>query len=361
LTGDFDPAIEGHGTLTASNVVGQGVINGKAPQFNDLKTPGHVLPGMVLGGAPDAKLTPFGDIYFSFDFSTQFGYFLTGRYGVQVTSNSYGTSTSDNDGMDAASQEADVITSTFGDRTTPVFSTGNGAPGFGTVTAPSPTLGIQVGAATQFGGTGWDSIKNLSQVTDNEVIEWSNRGSGADGRNGTDVVADGSYSDGDSTLNTIVDGRNAWVTWGGTSRSTPVTVGAIADIQQAYKQAHGTFATGETIKSILKSAAKDLGYESYIQGAGSVDAGKAVQAALGTHASIAPNEWRPAADPAAASQTFAQTVAPGATASQSFDLSRPGNWTVSDRVLRKVSTESFPFTSQSVSQESVSNITRPTT
>ena len=35
-TGDFDPAIEGHGTLTASNVVGQGVINGKAPTFDDL-------------------------------------------------------------------------------------------------------------------------------------------------------------------------------------------------------------------------------------------------------------------------------------------------------------------------------------
>ena len=79
-TGDFDPGIEGHGTLTASNVVGQGVINGKAPHFNDLKdgpgVHGHKLPGMVLGGAPDAKLTPFGDIYFSFDFSTQFGYLL---------------------------------------------------------------------------------------------------------------------------------------------------------------------------------------------------------------------------------------------------------------------------------------------
>ena len=181
-TGDFDPAIEGHGTLTASNVVGQGVINGKAPTFDRRATGnGHKLPGMVLGGAPDAKLAPFGDIYFSFDFSTQFGYFLTGRYGVDVTSNSYGTSTSDNDGMDAASQEADLIHGGFGDRTTPVFSTGNGAPGFGTVTAPSPTLGIQVGASTQFGGTGWDSIKNLTQVTDNDVIEWSNRGPGANG------------------------------------------------------------------------------------------------------------------------------------------------------------------------------------
>ena len=35
-TGDFDPAIEGHGTLTASNVVGQGVVNGLAPTFADV-------------------------------------------------------------------------------------------------------------------------------------------------------------------------------------------------------------------------------------------------------------------------------------------------------------------------------------
>ena len=184
---------------------------------------------MVLGGAPNAKLAPMGDIYFSFDFSTQFAYLLTNEWGVQVTSNSYGTSTLDNDGMDASSREADLINTTFGGlATTPIFSTGNGAPGFGTVTAPSPVTGIQVGASTNFGSTGWDSIANYSQVTDNDVIEWSNRGPGANGRNGVDVVADGSYAPGDATLNTIIDGQNAWTTWGGTSRSTPVTVGAAA-------------------------------------------------------------------------------------------------------------------------------------
>ncbi len=242
-TGDFDPAIEGHGTLTASNVVGQAVINGKSPEFKDVKikkAKDHEIPGMVLGGAPDTKLAPMGDIYFSFAFSTQFGYLLTNEYGVQVTSNSYGNSDDDNDGMDPASQEADLIHAGIGGNTvTPVFSTGNGAPGFGTATSPSPVRGISVGASTQFGGTGWDSIKNISQVTDNDVIEWSNRGPGANGRGGVDVVADGSYSTGDATLNTVIDGRNAWETWGGTSRSTPVTVGAVALIYQAYAASHG--------------------------------------------------------------------------------------------------------------------------
>jgi len=75
-----------------------------------------------------------GDIYFSFGFSKQFGYLLTNEWGVQVTSNSYGSSDLDNDGMDGSSAEADFIHSGFGNATTPLFSTGNGGPGFGTVT-----------------------------------------------------------------------------------------------------------------------------------------------------------------------------------------------------------------------------------
>ena len=50
---------------------------------------------------------------------------------------------------------------------------------------------MSVGASTQFSGTGWDSIKNYSQVVDNDVIEWSNRGPGANGADGVDIVADG--------------------------------------------------------------------------------------------------------------------------------------------------------------------------
>ncbi|MFC7615215.1 S8 family serine peptidase [Actinokineospora soli] len=180
-TGDYDPGIGGHGTLTASNIVGQGVINGRAPVFSDL--PGGTYPGAVLGGAPHAKLAPFGDIYFAFEFSTQLGYFLSTRRGVDVTSNSYGDSEVDNDGWDAGSQEADVIHA--GQRTTALFSTGNGAPGFGTVAPPSASSSIMVGASTQFGGTGWDSVDRTDQIVDNDVIAWSNRGFGATGAPGS--------------------------------------------------------------------------------------------------------------------------------------------------------------------------------
>ena len=80
----------GHGTLTASNVVGQGVIAGNAPTFADVHTPTHTYPGAVIGGAPKAKAAPMGDIYFAFEFSTQFAYFLTNDAGIDVISNSYG-------------------------------------------------------------------------------------------------------------------------------------------------------------------------------------------------------------------------------------------------------------------------------
>jgi hypothetical protein len=364
-TGDFDPAIGGHGTLTASNVVGQGVINGLAPTFADV--PGGTPPGMVIGGAPKAKLAPMGDIYFGFDFSTQFGYFLTqaqpAHSAIDITSNSYGNSDADNDGFDAASQEADLWNVTFGVRTLLIGSTGNGAPGYGTTNAPSPVTGMSVGASTQFGGTGWDSIKNHAQVRDNDVIGWSDRGPQSTGANGVDLVADGAYSAGDATLNTVLSGNNAWATWGGTSRSTPVAAGAAALVYQAWRQAHGAttppgFAL--TARDILKSSAKDLGYDSWTQGAGSVDALRAVQLAAGSSgAVVTPSEWRPGDYRGTEYDVFPNVLAAGESDTQAFDLDGAGTYALSDRYLTKTDSETFPFTTAPISQESVGNFNVP--
>ena len=137
-TGDYDPAIGGHGTLTASNIVGQGVINGRAPTFSDVRA--GTYPGAVIGGAPKAKLAPYGDIYFSFEFSTQFGYFLATRQGVDVTSNSYGSSTSTTTASMPPARRRTSSTTAAG--RLPCSPPGNGAPGFGTVAPPSPSAGI---------------------------------------------------------------------------------------------------------------------------------------------------------------------------------------------------------------------------
>ncbi len=359
-TGDFDPAIGGHGTLTASNVVGQGVINGLAPTFADV--PGGTPPGMVLGGAPHAKLAPMGDIYFSFEFSTQFGYLLTNAAGIDITSNSYGDSSLDNDGFDALSQEADFWTAFFGATTLLIGSTGNGAPGYGTVNAPSPILGMSVGASTQFGGTGWDSILNHSQIRDNDVIGWSDRGPGATGANGVDIVADGAYSSGDATLNTVFNGDNAWVTWGGTSRSTPVAAGGAALVYQAWRDAHGAdlppgFAL--TAREIMKAGARDLGYDVFTQGAGSLDAGAAVALAESGEDGITPSEWRPGDYRGEEFGVFPQVLAAGESDTQTFALGAPGSYQLSDRVLTKTHTETMDFTSSPISQESAPNFNVP--
>lgn len=364
-TGDFDPAIGGHGTLTASNVVGQGVINGKAPCFADLAgapgaepcAGGGRYPGAVIGGAPDARLAPFGDIYFSFDFSTQLGYFLSNLRGVNITSNSYGASDVDNDGYDPASQEADVIHAAVGaGRTTPLFSTGNGAPGFGTTAPPSPSIGIGVGASTQFGGTGWDSIANIGQVVDDDVMVWSNRGPGATGSAGVDVVADGAFSAGDLTLNAVLSGNFAWETWGGTSRSAPVAAGATALIYDAWTDANGNAIPAffaETAKEIIKSSAEDLGYDSFIQGAGSVDAGAAVQVASGaTGASVSPSEWRVGDYRGDEWDVFAHIIAPGGSDSQEFTIDGAGTYDLSDRFMTRTASESMTFTTGKVNKES---------
>jgi subtilase family protein len=382
-TGDYDPGIEGHGTLTASNIVGQGVINGLAPCFADLggrpgaqscnsaagsargdddeAGRGGTYPGAVIGGAPHAKLAPFGDIYFAFQFSTQFGYLLSTRHGVDVTSNSYGDSSLDNDGFDASSQEADIWN--IGRRTTALFSTGNGAPGFGTTTPPSPYSGIKVGASTQFGGTGWDSIRNASQIVDNDVMVWSNRGPQATGANGVDVVADGAFSPGDLTLNVAGDGRFAWVTWGGTSRSAPVASAATALIYQAWRSTNGPSVPAEfwrTSKDVLKSSAKDLKYDAWLQGSGSVDAGRAVQVARGAGAYVSPTEWRPGDFRGTEYPVFTHVIAPGASDTQTFDVNGASTgWSVSDRYLTRSYSTSFSFKSSPVSDESEYNFNAP--
>ncbi|HEX5622632.1 MAG TPA: S8 family serine peptidase [Solirubrobacteraceae bacterium] len=358
-SGDYDPGIEGHGTLTASNVVGQAVINGGAPQFKDLPKDGRV-PGAVLGGSPHAKLAPYGDIYFGFDFSTQFGYLLSTLHGIDVTSNSYGSSDVDNDGYDAASQEADIIHD--GSFTTPLFSTGNGAPGFGTATSPQPSAGVAVGASTQFGATGWDSLAKIREAPDNDVISFSNRGPGATGSTGPDLVADGAYSSGDATLNTVLDGRNAWGTWGGTSRSTPVAVSATALVYQAYKKAHGGSVPAgfyDTARNILKSSAKDLHYDAFTQGAGSLDAGRAVRAAAGKDTTVAPDEWRVGDYRGSEDRVFTNVIAPGGSDTQKFTFSRPGTWLVTDRQLQRYDSDKFSFTSSSQTRESAFSFNAP--
>ena len=170
-----------------------------------------------------------------------------------------------------------------------------------------------------------------------------------------DVVADGAFSAGDITLNTILNGTDAWLTWGGTSRSAPVASAATALVYQAWRQANGpTVPAGfyRTAKDILKASSQDLGYDTTIQGSGSVDAADAVTTALGQRARVTPNEWRVGDYRGTEYPVFAHVIAPGGSDTQAFTVNGPGTWQVSDRIVKRTATETFSFSSKPVSTES---------
>jgi uncharacterized repeat protein (TIGR01451 family) len=365
-----------HGTQCASNIVGQGRTNAMLPTFSDL--PGDGKPaGAVFGMAPDAKVVNISDIYWNFDSSVidayifaavgydacdQTGYNLltggscTDSDAIQITTNSYGESDVDNDGWDYKSQVVSQVQRWWAPHLQFLFSTGNGAPAYGTVAPPTPDTAIGVGASTEFGSTGWDSITSTTQIMFNDVIPFSNRGPGARGTNGVDVVAGGAFAAGDEELNYysistwgVVDGNRSWVSWGGTSRSAPVAGGVLALIYQAYKEANGDWPTYDVAKALLKASATDLNYDTFTQGAGSVNADRGTAVAGGHYGIYAmPDEWNPGDYRGNDWPGFAHIVYPGNTYTRTITVYNPGAVDVTADVeaseLILIGAEEFDFT-----------------
>ncbi len=364
----FHGALDGfdweHGTLCASNVAGQGVINGGAPAYK----PPYAGPGtgMVLGGAPKAEIVGISNIYYDF-YSSILDAYIFSVYGydgildsgdeIQITSNSYGDSAIDNDGWDYYSRYVARRQRLYSPITSFIFSTGNGAPGYGTVAPPCPPTGIGVGASTQMGSTGWDSIANLDQITYNDVQSWSNRGPGARGTVGVHVVAEGAYGAGDMPLNVSgFDGWNAWETWGGTSRSGPVAAGNLALVYQAYREETGTWPTCDVARQILMSGATNIHYDVFVQGAGSVNADRATDVAGGRYGVyVAPDAWSAGDYRGTEYGGFANILHPGDTVTKTFTIHNPSphpiTVSLSDDTLVKVGEVSFDFTTEDISKE----------
>lgn len=355
----------GHGTLCGSNVAGQGRIDGPSifgeyPGFKPAGT--GTSGGMVQGAGKDAKIVGIADVYYNFTVSTLMAYDFVafGLDGasdtgdeIQVMSNSYGESGTDNDEWDFPSRYVTLLNTVFAPHSTFLFSTGNGGPGYGTNAPPSPSTGIGVGASTQMGAAGgWDSIDTIEQVTYGDVIPFSNRGPTAMGHVGPTVVADGAYSAGATVLSlSNLDGWTAWEIWGGTSRSCPVAAGNTALVYQAFNDANGRWPTYEEARALLANGATDLNYDTLVQGAGSVNADRATRLAAGLDdggVRVTPDAWSPGGYRGLKAPAFQQVMHPGDRDTTTLTVTNPGaspvDVTVTDSWMQRTGGTTYDIT-----------------
>ncbi|MEN6430103.1 MAG: S8 family serine peptidase, partial [Coriobacteriales bacterium] len=334
---------ENHGTLCASNVVGQGMIDGHSDLYQDegayppFKTPVGAGGGIVQGAAKSGELVAVSDIYWNLFTSTLLAYDYA-AFGadyipdtgdeLDIVSNSYGESDDDGDEWDYRSRYITDLNTSFNPYVSFLFSTGNGAPGYGTNAPPTAATAIGVGASTQFGACGgWDSISEADQVNIGDVIPWSNRGPSAAGHTGPAVVADGAYSSGAMALNQgNWDGWCSWIIWGGTSRSCPVAAGNLALVYEAFAEVNGRYPTYSEARSLLMSGARDLDYDTTVQGAGMIDSGRSVDVILGqAGVSLSPSVWYPGDYRGTEYESYVDLVHPGETVTDSFSIKNNGS------------------------------------
>ncbi len=273
----------GHGTACASAVGGvdtTGLMTGIAPGTKIIGVKalwfGNVEMGMLWAAGFDVN--PNGVVYY------------VGNRRADVISNSWGISTFI---YDISGFGYDYMSIFINGLTTPgyldplfpgvtvVQAAGNGGGGMGTVTAPGSAAGvITVGASTSFwpfyllyryGGFTWD-----------QIISWSARGPTPIGYLKPDVVNVGAWG---LTAYPVGWGRGpgSYAIFGGTSYATPLTAGAVALILEALVQKYGNEARNTppyTIKQLLMNAADYLNYLPFYQGAGRVNAYRAVKIIL---------------------------------------------------------------------------------
>ncbi len=368
LAWEFNDFTEGggdHGQLCASNVAGQGVIDGGAPPYKPAGD-GAPFTGMVQAAGRDAKLSVNGNTYINLDFlwNDSFYYAALGYDGqpgtdddMQIISNSWGFSSVDNDVWDFDSRLIDQIVRHLNPTLSVLISTGNGASAYGTITGPSPVSSIGVGASTEFGSTGiFETIMGVDQINWGDVIPFSNRGPAANGGNGVSVTADGAFGSGALSLNEWGDGWTAWEAWGGTSRSAPVAAGNMALVYDAYKQANGAWPTWDVARAILMSGANNQRYDTFVQGAGAVNGGQSAAIAGGNSGFyVMPDNWTGGDYRGVEYHSFANIMHPGDVSTQTFTVHNPTNAdaevSIKSKHLVKIGQYSFPFTTKDQSLE----------
>jgi subtilisin family serine protease len=150
---------------------------------------------------------------------------------------------------------------------------------------------ISAGATTSYridlqDGYGGAQFPGITGYLDNDISSFSSGGYDQQGQT-VDVVAPGelnwSLCSKDVAIYEDCSNYNGQPTnflpFGGTSESAPLTAGVAALVDQAYDKTHGTYPTPAVVKQIITSTADDIDSPGDQQGAGLIDAYKAVLAA----------------------------------------------------------------------------------
>lgn len=292
---------QGHGTSVAGNAVGRGVQPFMV--YDDwLSDPienntSYYLPGMARGAKASAvKVLSGGSTLLGwlwlcgFDLNDETGIWeYTGQHKADIINNSFGDSDFELDGygnswdfdtltVDLLSVPGVIHPSYPG--TIFIVSGGNGGPGYGTVTSPaSSTTAITVAASTSHHP--FEDFYGPTNQGIDEITPWSARGPTSLGTPKPDIANIGNFGFSVIPLWAAVgNSSRAYTQFGGTSQAAPLTAGVCALIIEALQQRNGIWSPDQ-VRYILKSTAKDLGYEAVVQGTGRVDAYRAVQLALG--------------------------------------------------------------------------------
>ena len=284
----------------ASSLISQGT---QTYSLNGHVNPAFPLPAgcniQIKGVAPDASVAVmkvFGNANAAFNSEILQGidYAVTVD-NVDILSQSFGGNPVPNPGLDPIGLfDQDAVAAGI----TVVVSTGD-AGTTSTIGTPATVPGvIRAGASTtyrlyaqtssygyQLAGHGWVS-NMVSAISSSGITEY--------GPGTIDILAPGEAGWSDCSTNTAVFTNCADIykgpkpqpiqPFGGTSQSCPLTAGTAALVIQAYRDTHsGATPSPGLVKDIIMSTAQDVSVRADNQGAGLVDALRAVQEARSIH------------------------------------------------------------------------------
>jgi uncharacterized repeat protein (TIGR01451 family) len=369
-----------HGTGTGSAVTAQGVITGTM-SYDDVQIPtwADVSEGTVRGAAPGAKL--FSSNLFNVG-TTDLDSWIVHAVGydgqqntgdeAQLNTNSWGWIVREDAWLYDESRTLTRLSEVFPYMTW-VISSGNGGYGYGTSGAPGTMPNaIQVGGYDLNGTTYYynEPIAGPDQILWGDLTPFSSRGPDTAGRGDIEIMGIADGATGAMPVMHVpaeagvIDGQMAFTEFGGTSQAAPFVAGVSALAAQAYKEANDMWPDYSKMHAIMMSSATDANNDPFVQGAGRVNATKAVEAAgAGGSFYVSPSRWD-AGDYRGETYTdFSHLVEPGASTSQVFTVHNTGEMTktlqISSTVLMRIGEWEKVLETSVEDEEETRNLSKP--